>query len=50
VIYVICVVLMKPYTGTSPLSYSGVTPGQHRIRILAQGCPQIQGQTFRFTV
>ena len=45
-----CIVLMKSYTGTSPLSYSGLTPGQHRIRILAQGCQQTQGQTFRFTV
>jgi len=34
----------------SPLSFSGLSPGDHRLRILPEGCPEIQGQTFRFTV
>lgn len=38
------------HAGGSPLSFSGLSPGEHWLRVLPEGCPQRQGQTFRFTV
>ena len=37
-------------TCVSPLSYDGLSSGEHRLRIIPQGCPSSQGQTFRFNV
>ena len=36
--------------GVSPHSYNGLSPGDHRLRIVPEGCLSNQGQTYRFTV
>ena len=36
--------------GVSPKSYNGLSPGDHRLRVVPEGCLSIQGQTYRFTV